>query len=777
MYEKSLEAIEYHLVREGVAAAAYSELGRSAAKAMAPLESFGAARQAMAESAEAMMYGELEDGLPLGGISDIGPLIDRVVREGVLDGSELLKLGDFLTACARCHRDIKDGERYPNLTGYAQTLDPCRELVSEIVKAIDEDGNVRDDATSALSAIRKDISRKKDEIREALDRIIRSPKMKKWLQEPIVTQRGGRYVLPVRTDSMGHVRGVVHGHSSSGVTAFVEPMLVVERNNELGRLLAAEEEEVAKILRRISYIARENADGLTSDLEIIAVLDFIAGRAGYANSLGSEAPALVDEPVLKIRKARHPSLIITPDARDVVPIDIEIGEDYAGMIISGPNAGGKTVALKTAGLLTAMALSGVPFPAAKDSTVGYFKDIYADIGDESSIEGNLSTFTAHMVKALKYVSSADKRSLVLIDEIGVGTSPKYGAAIATTILKRLRAAGAVVLATTHYDDLKVFAQENEGYVNAAVEFDAETLTPLYNLIVGRPGSSEAVAILGRVGFEKGFLSEVEVGLGEEETKLADLLARLEIKEREVTELETELCKSKAVLDERESELNARSAEVKEHALRTRDDAYAEATRIVKEARQEAAAIVKKLKEAEESRAAETIRTELAEKERELREIAPVRNAKRVERSAAVIFTPGDWVIVRGTSTKGQVVTVEEGKDRATVKFGSVVANVNLADLEQTGQEEKKSSAPAVETPEVSPSIDLIGSRVEEALVELDKYLDAALLANLRSVEIVHGHGTGALRDGIRRFLKTHGSVKNFGPRPNGNEGVTIAELK
>jgi DNA mismatch repair protein MutS2 len=656
-------------------------------------------------------------------------------------------------------------------------LDPCRELGSEIVKAIDEDGNVRDDATSTLAAIRKDISRKKDEIREALDRIIRSPKMKKWLQEAIVTQRGGRYVLPVRTDSMGHVRGVVHGHSSSGVTAFVEPMSVVERNNELERLLAAEEEEVAKILRRISYIARENADALTSDLEIIAVLDFIAGRAGYANSLGCEAPALVDEPVLKIRKARHPSLIIAPDGRDVVPIDIEIGEDYAGMIISGPNAGGKTVALKTAGLLTIMALSGVPVPAAKDSTIGYFKDIYADIGDESSIEGNLSTFTAHMVKALKYVSSADERSLVLIDEIGVGTSPKYGAAIAAAILKRLRAAGALVLATTHYDDMKVFALENEGYVNAAVEFDAKTLTPLYNLVIGRPGSSEAVAILGRVGFEKGFLSEVEAGLGEEETKLADLLTRLEIKEREVTELEIEFLRSKAALDERESNLNAISAEVNEHALKTRDDAYAEATRIVKEARQQAAAIVKKLKEAEESRAVETIRTELAEKERELREIAAVRNTKRVERSAAVIFTPGDWVIVRGTSTKGQVLAVEEGKDRATVKFGSVVANVNLADLEQTGQKEKKSSALALETPEVSPSIDLIGSRVEEALIELDKYLDAALLANLRSVEIVHGHGTGALRDGIRRFLKTHGSVKNFGPRPNGNEGVTIAELK
>jgi DNA mismatch repair protein MutS2 len=777
MDEKSLEAIEYHLIREGVAAAAFSELGRSAAEAMAPLGSFDETAQAMAEAAEAMTYSELEGGLPLDGISDIDPLIDRVVREGVLDGPELLKLGEFLTACARCHRDIKDAERYPILTGYARTLDPCRELASEITKAIDDDGKVRDDATPTLAAIRKNVTRKKDDIREALDRMIRSPKMKKWLQEPIITQRGGRYVLPVRTDSMGHVRGVIHGHSSSGVTAFVEPMSVVQLNNELERLLAAEEEEVAKILRRISYIARENADALTSNLEIIAVLDFIAGRAGYANSLGCEAPALVDEPVLKIRKARHPSLIIAPDARDVVPVDVEIGEDYTGIIISGPNAGGKTVALKTAGLLTAMALSGVPVPAAKDSTVGYFKDIYADIGDESSIEGNLSTFTAHIVKALKYISSADERSLVLIDEIGVGTSPKYGAAIAAAILKRLRVAGALVLATTHYDDLKVFAQENEGYVNAAVEFDTKTLTPLYSLVVGRPGSSEAVAILGRVGFEKGFLSEVAAGLTEEDTRLADLLARLEVKEREITELETDLRKSKAALDERESDLDARAADVNEHALKTRDDAYNEATRIIREARQEAAAIVKKLKGTEESRAAEAIRTELAEIERELREKKSATETEKVGRSAGGIFSPGDWVIVRGTSTKGQVVAVEEEKDRATVKFGSVAANVNLTDLEQTGGEKKKSSVLGPETPDVSSSINLIGSRVEEAVIELDKYLDRALLANLRSVEIIHGHGTGALRDGVRRFLKTHTAVKNFGPGPNGNEGVTIAELK
>jgi len=776
MDEKSLEAIEYHLVREGVAAAAFSELGRAAASAMSPLTDFENARQAMAEADEAMTYGELEGGLPLGGISDIGPLIERVGKDGVLNGPELLTLGEFLTACARCWRDVKDADRYPILAGYAAALDPCRELADEIAKAIDGEGNVRDNATPALAAIRKDIDRKKDDIRGTLDRIIRSPKMKKWLREPIVTQRGGRYVLPVRTDSMSHVRGVVHGHSSSGVTAFVEPMSVVELNNELERLLAAEEEEVAKILRRISYVARGNTDALASDLEIVAELDFIAARAGYGRALGGEAPSLSDGPVLKLRKARHPSLITALDRRDVVAIDIEVGEDYAGMLISGPNAGGKTVALKTAGLLTAMALSGVPVPAAKDSVVGFFDDIYADIGDESSIEGNLSTFTAHMVKALKFVSSADGGSLVLIDEIGVGTSPKYGAAIAAAVLRRLKAAGALVLATTHYDDLKMFALENEGYVNAAVEFDSKTLAPLYNLVVGRPGSSEAVAILGRVGFEKDFLSEVKTDLGEEETKLADLLARLETKEREVIASEAELGKLKTVLEERISTLDAREAEAEEHALRLRDDAYAEAARIVKEARQRASAIVKELKEAEGSRAADSIRAELAAMERELREKAAAAETVRAKRSGGV-FSPGDWVIVRGTSAKGQIVAVEEEKSRATVKFGSVAANVDLADLERAEGIKEPKGIKTPLAPEVSPSIDLIGSRVEDALVELDKYLDAAALANIKSVEIIHGHGTGALRDGIRRFLKTHPIVKEFGPGPKSNEGVTIAELK
>ncbi|UCE26509.1 MAG: endonuclease MutS2 [Candidatus Coatesbacteria bacterium] len=776
MDEKSLEAIEYHLVREGVAAAAFSELGRAAAAAMAPLETYENARQAMAEADEAMTFTDLEGGLPLGGISDICPFIERVKKDGVLGGPELLTLGEFLMACARCSRDVKDADRYPILAGYAAALDPCRELADEIAKAIDEEGNVRDDATPALAAIRKDVGRKKDDIRGALDRIIRSPKMKKWLREPIVTQRGGRYVLPVRTDSMSHVRGVVHGHSSSGVTAFVEPMPVVELNNELERLLAAEEEEVAKILRRISYVARENADALASNLEIVSELDFIAARAGYGRSLDGETPSLSDNPVLKLKRARHPSLVTAPDGRDVVPIDVEVGDDYAGMLISGPNAGGKTVALKTAGLLTAMALSGVPVPAAKDSAVGFFKNIYADIGDESSIEGNLSTFTAHMVKALKFVNAVNDRSLVLIDEIGVGTSPKYGAAIAAAVLRRLKAAGALVLATTHYDDLKMFALENEGYVNAAVEFDAKTLAPLYNLVVGRPGSSEAVAILGRVGFPRDFLSEVEAGLDEEETKLGDLLTRLETKEREVTTLETGLLKLEEALRAKQAGLDAREAEAEEHASSLRDDAYAEAARIVKEARRQAAAIVKELKEAEGSRAADSIRTELAEMERELRE-KEAEETGRAGRATGGVFSPGDWVIVRGTSTKGQIVAVEEGKNRATVKFGSVAANVDLADLEHTKGDRETRGVKTPAAPEILPSIDLIGSRVEEALVELDKYLDAAAFANLKSVEVIHGHGTGALRDGIRRFLKTHRIVKEFGPGPEGNEGVTVAVLK
>jgi DNA mismatch repair protein MutS2 len=777
MDDKYLEAIEYDLVRKGVAAAAFSDLGRSAADIMAPMRSFEEARQAMAEAAEAMEYAQLEGGLPLDGISDVDPLLERVEREGVLTGPELLTVGAFLIACARCNRDVQDNERYPILAGYAAALDPCRELADEISKAIDEEGNVRDDATPVLTAIRKNIARKKDEIREALDRIIRSPKMKKWLQEPIVTQRGGRYVLPVRTDGMSHVRGVVHGHSSSGVTAFVEPMSVVELNNGLERLLAAEEEEVTRILRRISYIALENADALTSNLEIISELDFIAGRAGYANLLGSEAPTLVDGPVLELKKARHPSLIIGREGRETVPIDVELGGEYTGMIISGPNAGGKTVALKTAGLLTAMALSGVPVPAAKDSTVGFFEGIYADIGDESSIEGNLSTFTAHMLKALAFIRSVGERSLVLIDEIGVGTSPKYGAAIAAAVLRRLRAAGALVLATTHYDDLKVFALENEGYVNAAVEFDAGTLTPLYNLVVGRPGSSEAVAILGRVGFEADFLSEVETALGGEETKLADLLNRLEAKEREVAVLESELRTSKKTLDEQERELETKLTDAEEHALKLKGEAYEEATRIVKEARRQAAAIIRELKDAEESRAADAIRAELAEAERELRAKVTRFKTGGGTRKPFGVFSPGDWIIVRGTATKGQVVNVEEEKSRATVKFGSVTAKVDLTDLEPAAPEKSAGTVKAPETPNLSATINLIGLRVEDAVIELDKYLDQALLANLPSVEIVHGHGTGALRDGIRRFLKTHGAVKNFGPGPNGNEGVTIAVLR
>ncbi len=775
MDEGSLKALEFGRIREAVASYAFSPLGAERARAMVPEASTAARGQA--EAAEMMAYASAGKDIPLSGLADVRPLLKRLELEGVLAGAELVLIRDFLFAAARARKAFGAEGDFPRLATYAAPLEPLRDVADDITRQVDDDGAVRDDATPKLAQLRKKIAAKREEIQASLERLLNSPKIKRALREPIVTQRSGRYVLPVRTDSMGAVRGIVHAHSGSGVTAFVEPMSVVELNNDLEGLTAEEQAEVERILRALSARCAAERDGLALDTELLGELDFIAARAGYGLAYRCATPAITAQPTLSLLSAKHPLLLASRTPEEVVPIDFSLGDGFAGMVISGPNNGGKTVSLKTAGLLAAMSLAGVPIPASEGSAVGEFTRILADIGDESSIEGNLSTFTAHMRNVGRFLEAADERSLVLLDEVGVGTSPKYGVAIAITVLRRLEERGARVACTTHYDELKTFASDEEGFVNAAVDFDAATFKPTYELKIGRPGTSEAVAILERLSFPAEVVAGVVDALGEEEVSLARLITRLEQREAAAAALADELTALKAEFETKLGALEEERRVYDGHAARLREEAYAEAAKIVREARREANVIIRELRATSDIAAAEEQRQRLLEAEKEAT-AQKERLAPRVpagdEPSAAI--NEGSWVTVRGTGTKGRVAEVDGAKRRARVRFGAVEAWVDLADLARAREPAKRGSVKVSLEAEVSPSLNLIGYNVEEALLELARYLDRAVAAQMPSVEIIHGHGTGRLREGIRQFLRTHAAVASYGPGAGGNEGVTVVRL-
>jgi len=776
MDEGSLKALEFPRIREAVAAYAFSALGAERARAMVP-DAASAAR-AQAEAAEMMAYASASEDIPLGGLSDVRPLLKRLELDGVLTGGELIRVRDFLLAAARTQRAFGAEADYPSLHVYAASLYPLRDVAEAVTRQVDDDGLVRDDATPKLAQLRKQLAAKRDEIQGALERLLRSDKIKRALREPIVTQRGGRYVLPVRTDSMGAVRGIVHAHSGSGVTAFVEPMSVVELNNDLEGLTAEEQAEVERILRALSARCAADGDGLAADVELLGELDFVAARAGYGLTYRCTTPAVVAEPVISLRDAKHPLLLSSRAVEEVVPIDFSLGDGYVGMVISGPNNGGKTVALKTAGLLTAMALAGVPVPAAEGSVAGKFERIFADIGDESSIEGNLSTFTAHMTNVGRFLEAPAESTLVLLDEVGVGTSPKYGVAIAITVLRRLRDRGALVACTTHYDELKTFALEEDGFVNAAVDIDAGTLAPTYKLKTGRPGTSEAVAILERLSFPREVVGDVLAALGEEERSLDQLIARMEEREGEAAALAAELDGLKREYETKMAALGEERAQYDANVARLREDAYAEAARILREARRQANLIIRELREKADVAAAEQHRQTLLEAEKaaaaEAERLA-ARAAPEGESGGAIVA--GSWVKVRGTATTGQVAEVDDARGRARVVFGGVEAWVDLGDVSPAAGKKAKGRAKVSLEADVSPSLNLIGYSVEDAILELGRYLDRAIAARFESVEIIHGHGTGRLRDGIRNYLRTYAAAASYGPGPRGNEGVTVVRFR
>lgn len=783
MEERTLRVLEYDRIREDLARYAQTEMGRERARSLVPSPDPAEVQRNSQETEEAYRWIQVEGGTSFEGVRDIRKSVARAARGGGLGAEDLWAVAEAIRAGRRARRSLeklRERQAIPVLGPLADGIPELRELEAEIRQSVDENGRVLDGASPELAEIRRKQRSLSLRIREALEEMIRNPNTQKFLQEPIITVRDGRYCVPVKSAFRSSFGGIVHDQSASGQTVFVEPAAVVPLGNRLRELEVAEEKEVERILRRLSGRVGEEADRLAAMTEAIGKLDFALGKARMAVDMRAEPPEFVEGARLNLKRCRHP--FIPPDR--VVPIDIRLGDEYHVLVITGPNTGGKTVALKTAGLLVCMAQSGLFIPAEPGSQLSVFEQVFADIGDEQSIEQNLSTFSGHMKNIVAMLNRVNERTLVLLDEIGAGTDPAEGSALAAAILEFLLSRGVRTIATTHYGDLKAFAFTRKGAMNASVEFDSESLRPTYRLLIGIPGRSNALAIAERLGLRRDVLEAARKQLRTDEVRVEDMIRQLEISRRQAEE------------DRKRAEEARREAErLRDEWLREQREwqrmkeertarAEEEARRIVGRAEREVEAVMRELRKMMQEDRERLKEHRLADLKRRLDETRP---AVRFGRPAAGNGTPGgavtagDEVEVASFQQKGTVLEVHG--DQALVQIGSMKIRMPVAQLsKRSGGAPKVIPSPVAvrkETAGVGLELDLRGMTVEEALPEIDKYLDRAVLAGLRQVHLIHGKGTGALRSGVQEFLRTHPHVRayrNGGPG-EGGLGVTVVELK
>lgn len=784
MDKKTLRRLEYHKVQENLASFAYSPLGKEKVMELEPVDDLTAILRWQAETSEGRKLLRLEPTAEMGGWKDIRVQLQRAGRGAVLEPEDLVAVADTLTAGRVIKNFLQEREEnYPLLNELALGLAALPELELKIKKAILPGGEVADNASPELSRIRRKIVNSQLHIKDYLEHLIRSPNYQKYLQDPLVTMREGRYVVPVKIEHRSQVPGIVHDQSSSGATLFVEPMAVVERNNELRRLIMAEKQEIQRILASLSAWVAQNLESIEISLLTLGELDFIMARARHSHALQAWAPVLEGEAVLDIRQGRHPLL-----KGEVVPVNICIGEDFDTLVITGPNTGGKTVALKTAGLHVLMAQSGLHIPAGEGSKLGVFRQVFADIGDEQSIEQSLSTFSSHMTNIVDIVGKAGKDSLVLLDELGAGTDPTEGAALAQSILERLHSIGAKTVATTHYSELKNFAYAHDRVENASVEFDAATLRPTYRLLIGKPGRSNAFEIAGRLGLPLELVNRAREFLTVEQVQFEELMLDLE-KERQAAQAEraeaARLTEEARLIKEMHQKREADLAAKRESVL---SKAAEEARVLVKNTRIEAEAAVKELREKlteETARARESAIQEAREKIGKLsKKVSRAVPEKVMAGEVPAELRPGEEVLLPKFNQRGYVLATPVPGGEVQVQVGILKMSVPWRDLRRI--EKPRSAAGQSEVAgvlfdkarEVSSELDLRGQYAEEATVLVEKYLDDAYLAGLPMVYLIHGKGTGSLRAAVQKLLKGHHRVKSFrlGEQGEGGYGVTVVEL-
>lgn len=793
MNKKVLYTLEYNKITEQLSAYASSGWAKEHCLHLKPMTELPKIEQAQAETAAALSRIYRKGSISFSGIHTIGMSLKRLEVGGVLGIEELLHIASLLDAAKRVKnygRADRDNVPEDTLDGMFQAIEPLTPLCAEIRRCIISEDEIADDASSQLKSIRRSIQGMSGKIHNQMNQILNHSTTRTYLQDAVVTMRNGRYCLPVKAEYKNQISGMIHDQSSSGSTLFIEPASIVNLNNELKELYLKEQEEIDKIIAELSNQVAVSSEVLLSDYKLLTTLDFIFAKAELAQEHNAVAPEFNTQGRIHLRRARHPLL----QKKSVVPIDIRLGDDFQLLVVTGPNTGGKTVSLKTAGLLTLMGQAGLHIPAGDRSQLAVFENVFADIGDEQSIEQSLSTFSSHMTNIVTILKKVTPNSLVLFDELCSGTDPTEGAALAISILSSLLTRGVRVMATTHYSELKVFALSTEGVQNACCEFDVETLSPTYRLLIGIPGKSNAFAISGKLGLSDDIIADAKTRITSSEQNFEDLIADLETsrttieKERlEIEQYKQELAKLHAQAESKQEKLDSRRDKIIQ-------EANEQALAILKEAKDAADASIRNFQkygttnptasDLEKERAA--LRSRMNETESR---IAKNQKQPAVNNKVPKKLRLGDSVRVLSMNQRGTVSTLPNAKGDLFVQMGILRTQVNIKDLvlleEETGTASKKSAKTGAgkirmsKASSISAEVMLIGKTVDEAIMVLDKYLDDAYLSHLSTVRVVHGKGTGALRNAVHQHLRRVKYVDSFhlGEFGEGDSGVTIVTFK
>ena len=782
MDEKTLRILEFHKVRHELAAHTAFTLGRERALWLEPSTDADTIENRQGETAEALALINREGGLPLGGVRDIRQPLRKAEMGSILTPEDLLDIQSTLYGTSQARRFLLEkAEANSQLMDLTQRLEPAVSLRERIEGCIGDDGEILDSASATLRSIRNRMRSLQGRIREKLESIIHSSRYQKVLQDAIITLRNGRYVIPIKTEFKGLMPGIVHDQSGSGATLFIEPAVAVEINNQLRQLEAEEAEEIERILRQLTLAVSNKAKELLVSVETLGRLDFIFAKAYLAASQKATRPGLRTDGYLDIREGRHPLL-----KGEVVPLDIWLGKDFTALVITGPNTGGKTVALKTVGLLTLMAQSGLHIPAEEGTEVNVFSKIYADIGDEQSIEQNLSTFSSHMANIVRIMGEVNANSLVLLDELGAGTDPTEGAALAMALLQWFHRQGCRTVATTHYSELKAFAYMTEGLENASVQFDVETLRPTFKLEIGLPGRSNAFAIAGRLGLKDEVIDLARAHLTKEDIRIDDMIQEMEENRRKAIHEKTVAERLRLQVEASQKEYERRLGELEEEkeTILVRPRLPGNWLEVLSKAKSDADQLLGQLRNAEKAEREEVareIRTELLDKREVLIDVKPP-TPKPIQLQPEKL-APGMAVYLTKLKQKGQVLDLTTSGE-ALVQVGPLRVTLPVQELTVTEEQSQASGSrgnvilQSSKASTIASELDLRGMTVEEAMGKVDKYLDDALLAGLPRCRIIHGKGTGALRLAIRSQLEAHPQVKAYrlGGPGEGGDGVTVAEL-
>lgn len=791
MNQKTLNKLEYNKIIAILEEQASSMRGRQLCRKLKPMTDLERINTCQEQTSAAFTRIIKKGRLSLSDAFPVGESLKRLEIGGTLGSGELLRICKLLKTAARAksygRHDTQD-DLADCLDVYFEQLEPLTPLTTEIERCIQGEDEISDDASSTLKSIRRSIGSLNDKVHSTLTNLVNGS-LRTYLQDPIITMRGDRYCVPVKAEYRNQVNGMIHDQSSTGSTLFIEPMAVVRLNNDLKELYAKEQEEIQVILARLSEDTALYIEEIRNNYKLLTDLDFIFAKGALALSMNASRPVLNQEGRIRIREGRHPLL----DPRKVVPISVTLGEDFTLLIITGPNTGGKTVSLKTVGLFTLMGQAGLHIPAGDRSELAIFRQVYADIGDEQSIEQSLSTFSSHMTNIVSFLQEVDEHSLVLFDELGAGTDPTEGAALAIAILSHLHKRNIRTMATTHYSELKVYALSTPGVENACCEFDVESLKPTYRLLIGIPGKSNAFAISGKLGLPDYIIEDAKQHLTEQDASFEDLLTDLESSKRTIEKEREAIETYKREVEALKNQAKQKQAKIEEQRERILKEANEKAGTILREAKELADETIRNFQKfGKEGISAAEMEKERARLRQKLKETSSsgtltVKKPKKAYKPSD--FKLGESVKVLSMNLTGTVSSMPDSRGNLTVQMGILRSQVNISDLEiieepasynvKSMKRTSKGKLKMSKSLSVSPEINLLGKTVDEAVSELDKYLDDAILSHLSTVRVVHGKGTGALRKGIHEFLRRQKHVKSYrlGEFGEGDAGVTIVELK